>query len=135
MRALLALTLLASPALGDGYAAFQSPTGTIHCVMSDGEGGTEARCDLQALSHDFTRPAGGCSFGWGQAFVINERGKGHLACEPETVMDRGNPILPYGSVVSMGGVSCVSARTGITCTNGSGNGFYIARTAWAARLF
>ncbi|MES2916214.1 MAG: DUF6636 domain-containing protein [Pseudomonadota bacterium] len=40
---------------------------------------------------------------------------------------RGNPVLPYGEAVSLGGISCVSARTGMTCTNRDGHGFSVAK--------
>ena len=34
---------------------------------------------------------------------------------------------PYGEAVSLGGISCVSAKTGMTCTNAEGHGFSVAK--------
>ena len=42
-------------------------------------------------------------------------------------MDPRNPVLDYGQAVSLGGISCVSAKTGMTCTNAAGHGFSVAK--------
>lgn len=119
--------LLAGPAGADDYIAFQSPTGNIHCGLYRWEGGTSVRCDLMELVPSYTQPPPGCDYDWGQSFGVDARGRGYLACVSDAVADRGNPVLPYGEAVSLGGISCVSARTGMTCTNAEGHGFSIAR--------
>ena len=35
--------------------------------------------------------------------------------------------IPYNKVLSNGGISCVSATSGLTCTNGKGHGFFVSR--------
>jgi hypothetical protein len=125
--AVLTLLLVASPALGDTFITFQSPTGNIHCMIYEGMNGSSARCDLRSLTPTYTRRPAGCDLDWGMAFEVGTSGKGALACVGDTVQDPGNPVLPYGEAVSLGGISCVSAKTGMTCTNAEGHGFSVAK--------
>jgi len=124
----LAAMLLAGPALADDYLGFQSPTGNIHCAMYIFDGSAEARCDLREYVPTYTRPPAGCDLDWGMAFAVGAAGKGVLACVGDTVQDPGNAVLPYGEAVSLGGISCVSAKTGMTCTNADGHGFSVAKS-------
>lgn len=124
---ILAIAFLASPAMADSYIGFQSPTGNIHCSLYVWGGGAEARCDLQELTPTYTKPPAGCDLDWGRSFAVNDTGKGMLACVGDSVRDPGNPVLGYGEAVSLGGISCVSAKTGMTCTNAEGHGFSVAK--------
>jgi hypothetical protein len=121
------LVVLAGPAAADDYIAFQSPTGNIHCGLYVGEGQASVRCDLRDLVPSYTSPPPGCEFDWGSSFGLDSRGKGYLACASDAVADPVNPVLGYGQAVSLGGISCVSAKNGMTCTNAEGHGFQIAR--------
>lgn len=127
MKALACLLFLASPALGDDFVALQSPTGNIHCVLSTWSGGAEARCDLRALTPSYRQRPAGCDLDWGDSFYVGARGAAGLTCHGDTVIDRRNPVLGYGEAVSLGGISCVSAQTGMTCTNAQGRGFSVAK--------
>jgi hypothetical protein len=40
------------------------------------------------------------------------------------------PVLAYGRTWRGGGLSCGSARTGLTCRSLSGHGFFLSREAW-----
>jgi hypothetical protein len=133
VKAIFALALLAAPAAADDYVSFQSPTGNIHCAIYTWNGGAEARCDLRELTPSYSKRPAGCDLDWGRAFAVGSTGKGVLACVGDTVMDQGNPVLPYGEAVSLRGISCVSAKTGMTCTNGDGHGFSVAKAK--QRLF
>lgn len=129
MKALaISLSLLAAtPVLADEYFGFRSPTGNIHCAMYTFDGRAEARCDLRSYTPSYTRRPAGCEQDWGMAFGVAASGKGELLCVGDTVQDPGNPVLPYGEAVSLGGISCVSAKTGMTCTNAEGHGFSVAK--------
>ena len=130
MKALLVamLPLLAStPAFADDYFGFRSPTGNIHCAMYTFDGRAEARCDLRSYTPSYTKRPAGCEQDWGMAFGVGSAGKGELLCVGDTVQDPGNPVLPYGEAVSLGGISCVSSKTGMTCTNAEGHGFSVAK--------
>lgn len=121
------LLLAAGPALADDYIGFRSPTGNIHCAIYSWEQGTEARCDLRELTPTYKKAPAGCEFDWGHSFAVGATGKGYLACVSDAVFDPGNPVLPYGEAVSLGGISCVSAKSGMTCTNAAGHGFSVAK--------
>ena len=127
MKALACLLLLAGPALADDYVGFQSPTGNIHCGISVWAGGAEARCDLRELTQSYSKRPAGCDLDWGSSFYVGARGAGGLTCHGDTLIDRRNPVLGYGQAVSLGGISCVSAKTGMTCTNAEGRGFSVAK--------
>jgi hypothetical protein len=127
LSVIFAAMILAGPAFSDDYFGFQSPTGNIHCAMYRFNGTAEARCDLREYTPSYTRRPPGCDLDWGMAFAVGATGKGVLACVGDTVQDPGNPVLPYGEAVSLGGISCVSAKTGMTCTNAEGHGFSVAK--------
>jgi hypothetical protein len=128
IKALSAVLLLGSPAFADEYYGFQSPTGNIHCAIYTFDGSAEARCDLRSYTPSYTRPPADCDLDWGMAFAVGAADRGQLACVGDTVRDPANPVLPYGEAVSLGGISCVSAKTGMTCTNGEGHGFSVAKS-------
>lgn len=124
---ILAGLVLASPAVADDYLGFQSPTGNIHCAMYVFDGSAEARCDLRDYVPSYTKRPAGCDLDWGMAFAVGASGRGVLACVGDTVRDPDHVVLPYGEAVSLGGISCVSAKTGMTCTNAEGHGFSVAK--------
>lgn len=127
IKILLAFLSAASPAFTDDYLGFRSPTGNIHCAMYTLDGQAEARCDLREYTASYTKRPAGCDLDWGMAFAVGAAGEGQLACVGDTVQDPGNPVLPYGEAVSLGGISCVSSKTGMTCTNAEGHGFSVAK--------
>lgn len=82
---------------------------------------------MSALTPSYTKRPAGCEFDWGSSFAVNDTGKGMLACVSDPAASSAAGILPYGEAVSLGGISCVSAKTGMTCTNAEGHGFQIAK--------
>ena len=123
-----AFALAATPAAAD-FVQFQSPTGNIHCyIYTDGSEG-EARCDLIDLTPTFRRPPPGCFEGdWGAYFTVSLYGRrGLLACVGDSAVDRGSMVLNYSRSLSVGGFTCASEETGMTCTNPAGHGFSVAR--------
>jgi hypothetical protein len=123
----LAVAVLASPALADDYIGFQSPTGNIQCGIYRSDQMASARCDLMELVQSYTKEPADCEFDWGRSFAVDDQGKGYVACVSDAVGDLSNPVLGYGEAVSLGGISCVSAKTGMTCTNAEGHGFTVAK--------
>lgn len=121
------LMLPATGAFAEEFIGFQSPTGNIHCSLYEWEGTTTVRCDLREYVPNHTKRPPGCEYDWGMSFAVDARGKGYLACVSDSMVDPGNPVLGYGEAVSMGGISCVSAKTGMTCTNADGSGFAVAK--------
>lgn len=128
LAALLPLGLLAAaPAAAQDYISFQSPTGNIHCAIYVWGEGASARCDLMKLTPSYTKRPKDCEFDWGSSFAVDDRGKGYVACVSDAVYDRANFVLGYGEAASLGGISCVSAKTGMTCSNGDGHGFSVSK--------
>ena len=124
---LAALCCLAAPAMADDYLGFRSPTGNIQCAIYTYSGQTEARCDMMQLTRSYKKRPAGCDLEWGNTFMLGATGKGFLGCVGDSVNDPSNPVLGYGQAVSLGGISCVSAKTGMTCTNAEGHGFSVAK--------
>ena len=134
MRRLLALCLLASPAMADDYIVFQSPSGNIQCGLYVGADGSGVRCDLsQMTGQSYRHRPPGCEFDWGASFAVDATGKGYLACVSDVVGDGSGLVIGYGEVISLGGITCVSERSGMTCTNPAGHGFTVAKAR--QRLF
>ena len=94
-----------------------------------------ARCDIN--HRDWSPPARPSScpdevdFGQGLQIV---KGASAFVCAGDTAMDPSAPTLAYGSQSVEGPFRCVSATTGMTCTDAStGHGFFISIQSY--RLF
>ena len=118
---------VAGPVLADDYIGFQSPTGNIQCGLYRGDHGASVRCDLMELTPSYTRQPADCEFDWGSSFAVDDWGDGYVACVSDAVGAAANAVLPYGEAVSQDGISCVSAKTGMTCTNSEGHGFSLSK--------
>ncbi|MFM2356194.1 MAG: hypothetical protein RLZZ528_1930 [Pseudomonadota bacterium] len=105
---------------------FRSPTGNIHCAIIGGDW-TTARCDLRQFSPSFPNPPPDCELDWGYGFEVAITGPAAPICAGDTVQMPGSTILDYGRSVTLGGITCSSARTGMTCVNREGHGFTVAR--------
>ena len=128
LRLVLPIAMLwALPAVADDYRTWQSPTGNIHCLLYAAPDRAFARCDLIELTPSHDRPPPDCNLDWGNSFAVEDRGAGYLACVGDTVVDRNSQVLSYGLAISLGGITCVSSKSGMTCTNADGHGFSVAR--------
>ncbi len=106
---------------------FRSPTGNVSCLFVLGDS-AEVRCDLAQLNRSFTTPPKDCDLEWGDSFSIAETDKrGALVCHGDTVADPSAEVLEYGSTLSHSGITCTSAKSGMTCRNAAGHGFAVAR--------
>jgi len=121
---MLAASLITAPAMAQDVS-FRSPTGNIHCMIFTGSY-TGARCDLSQFTSSYKRPAD-CDLDWGYAFEVGASGRGEPLCAGDTVKDPKAAVLDYGHSVSAGGLTCTSARTGMTCKNVAGHGFTVAK--------
>jgi hypothetical protein len=131
---LLALVLLPSAALADDYIAFHSPSGNIQCGLYVGDDYQNVRCDiLQMTVQSYSRAPADCEFDWGSSFAVDATGKGYLACVSDAVSDDGGMELGYGREVNLGGFTCRSEQSGMTCVNDGGHGFTVSKAK--QRLF
>jgi hypothetical protein len=111
---------------------FESPSRNIGCVVLDGT----ARCDIN--HRDWSPPPHPAScpqeVDFGQGLQVHGSAAGGFVCAGDTAMDPSAPKLAYGSASVEGPFRCVSATTGMTCTDTTtGHGFFISIQSY--RLF
>ncbi len=129
---LVAVTLGVGPApvAAQDLMQFRAPSGNIHCLLFAGDGDWwGARCDILEASLSYPFPPADCDLDWGHAFEVPSQGMAGPVCAGDTVADPSSFVLGYGASVSLGGVVCTSAQTGMTCINRQGHGFTLARAA------
>lgn len=120
----LAMIFVTAPAMAQDIS-FRSPTGNIHCMIFSGSY-AGARCDLSKFIPSYPRPHD-CDLDWGFAFEVGVTGPGAPICAGDTVRDQDAAVLNYGRSVVDSGITCTSAKTGMTCVNTEGHGFTVAR--------
>ena len=120
---LAAALLLGGAAAAQADEGFQSPTGNIMCLFY----GDGIRCDVMRISNRPPPRPADCDLEWGQAFEVGVNARrGIRLCYGDTVA--GNyRTLGYGRTFERAGIVCLSAKSGVTCTNRRGGGFSVAR--------
>ncbi len=138
------------------HAGFVTPTGNIACSVTSGS----AVCQVSDKSfsidpgHLSTENLPGCDAGNADAIRL-VTGQGAWTCVPEaltgqaavgtggwwvedvggTTLDLGGAtlaVLPYGSSLTVGQVTCSSAEAGVTCASPAlGEQFFVARTSYS----
>lgn len=107
-----------------GPAHFRLPSGNIACTLT----ADSATCTIASAT--FTVPAvAGCTGTVGHTVVLDAKGVS-TPCEtgaPPGAAGSDVPTLPYGSSSTLGGRTCTSATDGVTCIDGRGVGFRLAR--------
>ena len=134
LATLAAALALATTAAQAEDILFRSPSGNIHCLVSDDPSYAGARCDIgevDALS--FARRPADCDLDWGRAFFVGERGSAEPICAGDTVVSPDATVLPYGRSVTLGAVTCESSKQGMECRNGSGGLFLLRRRSQIAQ--
>lgn len=108
------------------YASgFQSPSGNVHCFI-DSDYGAYARCDIMEVDRE-PRQTRRCELDYGHAFGVDDVSRGAALCVGDTVFDKRNPVLNYGSSISQSGITCASEKDGMSCENEQGHGFTLSR--------
>ena len=109
----------------------QAPSHNIFCLASPAQDGqpAEVRCDIQQTSTKPPKPPKSCPLSWGDAFVLDPTGPGRLFCHGDTTANPQDPVIAYGTQWRVYGFICTSQTTGLTCVNGQGHGFSLARAA------
>lgn len=104
---------------------FETPSGNIHCQSFT----TVVSCVIDSglapePSHDF------CPVDWLGLFIQVGEYAGP-SCSGDEGIDRSDArVFPYGRTWERSGVVCRSERSGLTCRDGSGNGFTLATAGW-----
>lgn len=124
--ALIGLLIAPLPATADGYG-FMTPSGNIYCngAVLDGH----ISCSIIERSGPPAQPQPNtCAGTWGNRFELAGTGKAKLACDhrPPQPVDYSD-LAGYGQTAELGPITCSSERTGLTCRNQSGHGFFLSR--------
>jgi len=121
----------ASAAQAQDLMGIQMPSHNIYCMASPGGDGqpTELRCDIQQMTNRMPSPPANCPLSYGDSYYIDATGSAGLTCHGDTVANPSYPVLAYGRSWSAYGFTCVSATTGVTCSNAQGHGFSLSREA------
>jgi hypothetical protein len=131
----LIAVLLGLPALiASGAAAtradqvlqFSTPSRNIGCVYARISGApTMLRCDIASgLRPKPPRPRN-CDLDWGDSLVMKKHGRVSVLCHGDTAL--GGKPLAYGRIWRHDGFTCTSRKTGLTCRNLDGHGFFMSR--------
>jgi len=124
-KILAGLVVVSGSSLGNAAAdeGFRTPSGNIMCYYSSGE----LRCDVMQMTNRPPPRPSDCEQDWGSAFAVTTRSaRGFRICAGDTVA--GNyRTLGYGKAWRRDGISCSSAKTGLTCKNRRGAGFQLSR--------
>jgi zinc-ribbon domain len=110
------------------YSGFQTPSGNIHCSMTD-----YLRCDILKNDVVVTKPAD-CDLDYGNAFSM-EFGAGapYRLCAGDTVASNSTPILAYGEKNTVGVFTCESTTAALICKNTAGSYMSLSRQSQVLR--
>lgn len=128
MSAVAAL-VLAGSAAGSTFPGFKTPSRNIGCGYLAASAGFKAslRCDIR--SGLVPEPTRKCDLDW-TGLTIGPTGRARAVCAGDTAYDPSFRVLAYGKTWRRGGIRCFSRRTGVTCTNPRGHGFFLSRKSW-----
>lgn len=132
----LAALMMAGAAAPLAAQQFQSPTGNIACIAyGPGLAGDyhQIRCDIRSYVPTWTQPPEDCELDWGGVFFLTDEGKAERGCVGDVGAGPDAPVLPYGQTFRAGQILCRMERSGLSCTNASGHGFFMSRAT--QRLF
>ncbi|MGI0483768.1 DUF6636 domain-containing protein, partial [Geminocystis sp. CENA526] len=106
---------------------FMMPSKNIFCALLNAN---ELRCEIASGLKPLPSqrpPHSECV--WGQSLLLPSSGKIEFLCISDTIWDN-YPILSYGKKWQKSGIECLSQKTGLTCKNSTGNGFFLSRERW-----
>ena len=90
---------------------FLTPSRNIGCSIS-----TDAvRCDIIEQSYQLPRKPADCSGDFGHSISVGRHGIASFICVTDTVVDRGAPVLDYGTSTEVGDFGCTSSEEHIAC--------------------
>lgn len=116
---------------------FQTPSRNVGCaylpVISPGDRPT-LRCEIRSRLRPLPpRPRGCGDAVWGEAVAMTRTGRAGGICISDTIREPSAPILAYGRVWRVGGFTCVSKATDLSCTNLTRHGWTLSRARSSIR--
>lgn len=106
-----------------GLIEFSTPSGNIGCtyVPAGGTDVYEPKFGGPELQCDRAEPAYLRFFLYKTGKAVKFTNVGDASC------CSANNVLQYGNTWKKGAFTCISERTGLTCTRGDGHGFFISK--------
>jgi hypothetical protein len=104
-----------------------SPSGNINCSMTH----LGAVCEIRNPTYEPPVKPSECYLDHGSMIEVRGETPAEFVCHGDTGFGIDAPVLGYGERVSNGIVTCVSARTGMSCSTVSGShGFELSRASY-----
>jgi hypothetical protein len=121
--------IFASPVFADGFG-FQTPSGNIFCNGHvTGSGGLGCTIVSKSGTPPMVKP-NSCSGYWGHEFKLGGNGNASMTCRASAPSQADyTDIAPYGESAEFGNITCTSERTGLSCRNKLGHGFFLSRSS------
>ena len=111
--------------LPDGFG-FRTPSGNIYC--NGGLDGAHVDCVIVNRESGSAPPGYNCPVGREFAVSLNERGPASGGCGRSSGrLSTYTDIADYGVTGQFGLITCLSQRTGFSCQNADGHGFFLSR--------
>lgn len=115
-------------ASGFSYTAFHTPSGNIRCAAFRSDGQWFLRCDI--YRHDWRVAPRTCDAGdYGSSVSLTGNGRRPKFICVSDAVDSGRKVR-YGRTIYSGPFACTSRRSGLTCTNRRGAGWFLSREAF-----
>jgi hypothetical protein len=117
----------AAPTAIEEPTEFALPSGNIGCTMAT----SGVTCMIASITYEPPTVAG-CTGDTGHVVVLNDDGFAFACVDgpPPSAAGDDVPVLEYGSSATSGDYTCESSSDGVTCTDGAGVGFKLARASW-----
>ena len=125
-----AIALLSASMVSNAEVYFKTPSGNVICGGDMAHSTSGVTCDIRERASDkpIKPMPDWCPLDWGGRFTLNRK-KAELECysdypyiHPDEMM-----VLNYGQTVRGNGWSCTSQKSGLTCKNTRGRGFFLSR--------
>ena len=114
----------AAPASGAGSPGFRSPSGNIVCIQNE----VAVDCELRSTTNGRPPRPSSCRFDYGYRYRIYPGlPRGRRLCTSDALDGTGLRVLAYGRSWTRAGITCDSRRSGVTCRNRQGHGFFLSK--------
>lgn len=131
--AMSTLLLFSAAATADAkYRTFVSPSRATICRIvvppASEKEQPYIRCDVYGATNTPPPKPASCDSDFGFSFGMSAIGRAGRNCVSDAIADPAKAKkLPYGKTITLGGITCKSRTSGMSCRNRSRHGFTLAR--------
>jgi len=123
---LICFAFISGSAHADGFG-FMTPSGNIYCNGMVGGGGSIGCAIISRSGAPAKKKPDSCLATWGHSFYLEATGPAGMSCSSKPERVDYTDKAGYGQTGEFGSIICKSERTGLTCSNKSGHGFFLSR--------